>query len=106
MGLLRLFDNDQVVNAAAALVTNMLTGNTLVLVNMNAATGEQTVRLPAANYFPGEVCAVVVNGAVAVHMVVIQDGAGGAVDAFNALTNGSRMYTWSGTAWIRMRSDF
>lgn len=98
--LLRLFKYVQTLTAGALATTNIANPSTLLNVVMTGATGVQTVVLPSANMYVGEVCIVSVSGAVATHTVDIKSVAGGAnIDQFAATVNGSRQYGWNGTSW-------
>ena len=98
--LIRLFKYVQTLTAGALATTTITNPSTLLNVVMTGATGVQTVVLPSANMYVGEVCIVSVSGAVATHTVDVKSTSGGSnIDQFAASTNGSRMYGWNGTAW-------
>lgn len=102
MALLRILRYFQTLTAGALATTTLTNPSTMLTVNMAGASGVQTVVLPSANNYAGEVCTVRVTGAVAVHTVVVQSPAGSTIDTFAASTNGARSYVFAGSAYVPM----
>lgn len=86
---------------AGALATwTIANPRTFFTLQMNLATGVQTVQLPTANNQKSNICAVRVTGAVPVQTVVVQSPPGTTIDTFAASTNGTRSYVFNGTAYV------
>lgn len=103
MGLLRVVKYFQTLTAGAVASTSIVNPSTALAINMAGATGVQTIALPTANMYSGEVCSVSVVGGVATQTVVVKTGgaSGTTIDTFAAKDNGARLYVYNGVtnAW-------